>query len=139
MARKRLTFDEITTTLTRDEADKLSVRHRLVFEMFNPNGAVAEKHAADKEIDDAVAEGAMKSGAIVAYGALATYHEDRLSKLLHVRSPRRFNVFYHAKQLREQAATAREKARAALIDHAAKRGIDANSAEQILSNLREAR
>jgi len=74
----RPTFEEICTTLETDRG--LSCKERLQFHYFNPNGAYALKQAANAAIDEAVAKGYMKSGAILAYGALATYHENALIK-----------------------------------------------------------
>jgi len=105
MARK-FTFDELTKTLTTDDDLKL-IRDRAIFHCFNPNGAVADKDAADREIDDAIDQGIVRGGAYLAYGGGANYHVDALMKLAQSRKPRGWDVNYHIRGCHEAAAKAR--------------------------------
>lgn len=73
-------FEFITRT-AKTPAASWSNHEVVAFHYFNPHGLWAEKRISDAAIDDAVAAGRCKSGAIIAYGGLNYYYIDRLMKL----------------------------------------------------------
>ena len=77
---KKPTFQQITETAT-EVGPKWTNKEVAQFHYFNPNGLYAQKKARDKMISDAVAEGKMKSGSILAYGSLNDYYTKSLAHL----------------------------------------------------------
>lgn len=77
---KKPTFQQITETAT-EVGPKWTNKEIAQFHYFNPNGLYAQKKARDRAISDAVAEGKMKSGAIIAYGSLSDYNMMTLAHL----------------------------------------------------------
>ena len=77
----RRSFKYITTEAT-EAVPSWSLREFLEFHYFNPNGACAAKALTDTRITAAVEAGKCKSGAIIAYGSMNSFHKDKLYKLL---------------------------------------------------------
>lgn len=77
---KKPTFQQITETAT-EVGPKWTNKEIAQFHYFNPNGLYAQKKARDRAISDAVADGKMKSGAIIAYGSLSDYNMMALAHL----------------------------------------------------------
>jgi len=74
--------DKFTHVITSaPNAHGLTIKMQLAFHAWNPNGIIAEKHFWDRKVTDAVNAKQCASGAIVAYGSLNSYSEDRLSEL----------------------------------------------------------
>lgn len=72
-------FTELTTVASVNP--NWTNKEKAVFHYFNPNGMLARKRATDKLINDAVDAGKAKSGAVIAYGSLNHFNEDRLYQL----------------------------------------------------------
>lgn len=73
-------FEYITKVATAPAANWTN-REVVAFHYFNPNGLWAEKRVTDAAIDEAVAAGRCKSGAIIAHGGLNYFYTDHLMKL----------------------------------------------------------
>ncbi len=102
-----LTHDEITKTLTSDKTLK-NIHQRALFHYFNPHGAVAHVRKAEAEIRDAVDSGEIKSGTLLVYGSLNSYHVDELRKQAMRKWPTSvWKVQYHVDALYEKAKKAR--------------------------------
>lgn len=117
MARKTRTFDEITKEATSPETspEGMTVKDRGYFHMFNPNGALAKKRAADDAISAAIDAGILKSGAYFAYGSMNDFHEKRLTRFAMRKHCRGWDIDYHAKALEKDAAKAYAAIEAAQI------------------------
>jgi hypothetical protein len=85
-----------------------TLKNKVYFTYFNPNGAYAVKKAADDRISAAVDAGLAKGGAIWAYGSFNDYHYTSMNRLAGVKRPRRFEVNYMIEGLLEDAAKADE-------------------------------
>jgi hypothetical protein len=75
------TFEYVTKTAT-EVNHKWSVKNRLLFQAFNPNGLVAQKDANDDAVRALVDEGRVMSGALITYGGFDSYSRDQLMKLV---------------------------------------------------------
>ena len=80
-----------------------------LFHAFNENGAIAIKLEANKAINQAIDDGAMKGGAYWAYGAMNTHHEDNLMKQAMRKSPNKFKAQYHVQGVKDDAKKAHTK------------------------------
>ncbi|WP_227271206.1 hypothetical protein [Roseobacter weihaiensis] len=100
----RLSFDYITKEAADGAAFK--VRDRLLFEYFNPRGAVSAKRSMDDRVEDLVDRGLAATGALFVHGSLNRYHVEKLSKLLRQKRPRRWPVEYHARAIRREIVEA---------------------------------
>ena len=98
------TFKDLTETLETDKG--LSLKHKLYFHAFNPNGACEAKKVSDDAIEAAVEAGIMKSGAILAYGYFSDYHTHRLMKMCNIKRPTGFEVNYMIKAIFEDVSKA---------------------------------
>jgi hypothetical protein len=56
-------------------------REVVFFHYFNKNGLLEQKRITDAKISKAVDENLCKSGAIIAYGSMNDYYENRLDEL----------------------------------------------------------
>ena len=74
-------FEMITKLATEADA-KWSNKEKVLFHYFNPNGMLAKKRATDELINAAVDAGKAKTGAIIAYGSMNHFNEDRLYQML---------------------------------------------------------
>jgi hypothetical protein len=82
---KKPTYDYITKEAPA-VGDKWTLKNKVRFHYFNPNGLYTRKRRNDDAISRLVSEGKAKSGAIVAYGTFASQEADNLNKML--RHPR---------------------------------------------------
>jgi len=72
---------EFVTKFAIEEDKSWSCRDRLYFHAFNPRGLLAQKREADARITKAVDAGALKTGAILAYGSFNDFHPRQIMKL----------------------------------------------------------
>lgn len=100
----RTTFDEILSAPAINP--KWPAFRQAAWHYFNPNGAYAAKKEADKAITQAVEEGLLKAGCIIAYGSMNSYHADKLSALAMMRRCKHWDVQYHVRCLQEDTAKA---------------------------------
>tara|TARA_R110002167_G_C12130111_1_gene598966 strand:+ start:52 stop:459 length:408 start_codon:yes stop_codon:yes gene_type:complete len=98
------TFKDLTETLKTDKG--LSLKHKIYFHAFNPNGACEAKKGSDDAIEEAVEAGIMKSGAILAYGSFSDYHTMRLMKMSRIKRPTGFEVNYTINAIYEDVSRA---------------------------------
>ena len=94
-------------TATTDEG--MCLKDFTLFHAFNENGAMALKLEANKAINKAIDDGAMKGGAYWAYGAMNTHHEDNLMKQAMRKSPNKFKAQYHVQGVKDDAKKAHTK------------------------------
>ncbi len=104
---RRQDWTFVTETATSVEQVR-SLRNKVAFTYFNPNGAYAVKQATDDKISAAVDAGRCKSGALFVHGSLNDYHERAMRRLSKVKRPARFDVHYMIDGLLEEAARAEE-------------------------------
>ena len=101
----RQTWEYITEDATSVD-DIRTLKSKVHFTYFNPNGAYAAKCASDERIAAAVDAGKCKSGAHFAYGDLNDFHYKNLVRFATNKRVRRFDVFYTIRGLLEDVAKA---------------------------------
>lgn len=100
-------FDFISNEATTIDAAK-SHRDCVYFDYFNPNGAYAVFQDAYNRLHEAVDEGLLRPGALIAYDG--DYHINNLARIVMRKSnPNRFESRYHGKELLALAARIDEK------------------------------
>ncbi len=92
-----------------------SNRQVALFHYFNPNGLYAAKKATNEAINAAVDAGTMKAGAIIAYGTLNTYFEDRLRELVQKKRVNATRLAVVLDCLRNDIALAKQKLESAEV------------------------
>lgn len=76
---KRKPFHVVTEELTSDKG--LTIKDKIAFHYFNPNGLYSKKRAVDAQVRDCVDRGWAPWGFIMAYGSLNNYWVDQFTAL----------------------------------------------------------
>lgn len=87
----------------------LSIKYKLAFHLFNPNGLCAIKAKQDVEIQELVEAGTVPSGWFFAYGVLNYFYVDQLYALNKKKAPTNSELGAALRGLMYDIETAREK------------------------------
>ena len=107
-------FEYITQTATAPKSS-WSGKELVRFHYFNQNGVMAAKLALDKIISRLVDDGKCNTGAIIAYGSLNYFYEDKLRGLLDSKRVNGLDAYLVIKSLEE----GNKKAKEFIAEHAA--------------------
>lgn len=99
-------FETISRTANKTEKSWTNLQIAQ-FEYFNPNGAIEYFNAAYDELFDAVDQGLLPAGTLLAYDA--AYHRERLSAMVRETRVKTFDANYFPSKIRETADTIRSK------------------------------
>lgn len=94
-------FDLVTETATKC-LDSWSNKDKVRFHYFNPNGVMAKRRVSDDRVRNMVDSGFAKSGALLAYGSLNSYHTEKLATLLQKQRVTNFEAEYYVRQIERE-------------------------------------
>jgi len=98
-------FEYIANTAT-DCKPSWSNKDKIRFHYFNPHGIMEKRRASDDRIRDLVDRGFAKTGALLAYGSLNSYHTDKLMDLVNKSRVTDFEARYYVQQIEREISAA---------------------------------